>query len=485
MTRNKRNGSYRKVLSRRTMLKGAGTVLIGLPMLDAMRKQSLFAAEPNPPARAINVFFGLGVPKGIQAEGLTSNALAPLAEFSDKLALVRGVHHRELDGSFNNHYDGSGMAFTGVRCPTENRAGGVSIDQVLMAHDNPNGLPAGMIPTLAMGSYFRRNRVTRFVHSWKEDGTPAELPQDTPQDLFTRIFGNAPSTMMPDNSEAQKKRRYARSVLDSVIGQYREITSERAGLGAASVVRIKDHLQRIREFELRVFADDMLPPPSDECAAPNMPGLQNVLKGQAPDPEGEGVDINVGEWVASWRLMVDLYVMALQCDMARFGNVLFQSGGERVRLKGRYEHKGQFIYDFDDRRDRGTGGSGGCAHEFWHRHTPGAANTELRHHSHFMMSQIAYFYEKLNDPSYKDDNGGTLLDNAMITMSTELGDGNPHNLESVFHIVGRANETFKAGEYDVNVQGLDLYNTMLEAMGVSRKLGPSGRAVNRVNAILE
>ncbi|MEQ9321152.1 MAG: hypothetical protein RIF41_18460, partial [Polyangiaceae bacterium] len=62
---------YRNVLSRRTLLRGAGSVAIALPFLDAMRSQSVWGAEPEPPARCITLFFGLGVPKAMQQEGFS------------------------------------------------------------------------------------------------------------------------------------------------------------------------------------------------------------------------------------------------------------------------------------------------------------------------------------------------------------------------------------------------------------------------------
>ncbi|NNE18371.1 MAG: hypothetical protein HKN10_07840, partial [Myxococcales bacterium] len=55
----------------------------------------------------------------------------------------------------------------------------------------------------------------------------------------------------------------------------------------------------------------------------------------------------------------------------------------------------------------------------------------------------------------------------------------------VYHAISGANERFKTGQFvDVSAEGLDLYNTMLEAMGISRRLGPSGRSLNRVSQIL-
>ena len=121
---------YKKVLSRRTLLRGAGSIAIALPFLDAMRTTSVYGAEPAPPARCVTLFFGLGVPKELQADGFTG-PLAPLAALGDKLALCRGVNLYEADGAENNHFDGSGGCFTALEPDTISKAGGPSIDQVV------------------------------------------------------------------------------------------------------------------------------------------------------------------------------------------------------------------------------------------------------------------------------------------------------------------------------------------------------------------
>ena len=87
---------YKKVLSRRTMLQGAGTIAIGLPFLDAMRTTSVFAAAPEPPARAFNLFFGLGMPTPLQSEGF-AGPMEPLQELQSKLLIVRGIDQVRCD----------------------------------------------------------------------------------------------------------------------------------------------------------------------------------------------------------------------------------------------------------------------------------------------------------------------------------------------------------------------------------------------------
>ena len=60
----------RKPISRRTMLRGLGTAAVGLPFLEEMLVSSATAAKAaEVPVRAFNVFFGLGIPSPLQAEG--------------------------------------------------------------------------------------------------------------------------------------------------------------------------------------------------------------------------------------------------------------------------------------------------------------------------------------------------------------------------------------------------------------------------------
>jgi hypothetical protein len=477
---------YSKVFSRRTMLRGAGTIAIGMPLLDAMRTTSVYAAAPEPIARALNVFFGLGFPTPIQTEGW-DGPLAALAPLRDKLLIVRGVDQLRADEEGSNaHYDGAAGAFTAEMPNGEALAGGPSLDQLLRYHAYPGGQPAGVIPTLCMGTYFRRSRPARYIHCWNEDGSPADIPRESPEQLFTRVFGDAPAMTGGETDPAVARRlRYRRSVLDSVVGQYEHYRSEASGLGVASRARIADHLDRIREHELRVFA--VRDPSGGDCGSPTAPGGSGVPHGSAADPDGDGIDITLGALTTEWRLMADLYALGVQCDRIRFGGVTFQAAGERIRMTGRYEHEGTLIYEFDDQNDLGNTGAGGCSHEFWHSY--GGANTQLRAHLHLMLREIGYFLGKLDDPDHREENGLTILENAMVTITTESGDGRhedvPRELSGVFHAITGANERFRTGEIvDVGAEGLDLYNTMLGALGVTRRLGPGDRAHREVTAIL-
>ncbi len=453
---------YRKVMSRRTLLRGSGTVAIALPFLDEMRATSVWAGEVAPPARAFNLFFGLGVPKEIQSDGLVG-PLSPLAAIADKISLLRGINMYECDGSGNNHFDGGGGVFTGTEPDGDISAGGVSIDQAVLGAKYPKG-PDTLINTLMMGSFFRRKRendlaLTRFVHCWNEDGSAVDLPIETPVDLFDRVFGGVD---VGDGPEELKARHYQRSVLDSVLDQYEHYTGAASPLGVSSRSKVSDHLDKVRELEQKLFPGDLV------CETPGAPGDLPLLNGQEVDGGEGGPVIQLDQWVPYWQTMAQLYAVAVQCDVTRFGMVMFQSAGERLKLQGNWDYNGQQVTFDDVAHPVGSGGS----HEYWHAYTPGNAHEEMHWHTHFLLTQLVYFMQLLDDPDYLDENGKTILDNALITMGTELGNGNPHNLESVFHLVSGANGRIQTGQiFDLDASCTDLYTTLLSALDIDRTLG--------------
>ena len=102
------------------------------------------------------------------------------------------------------------------------------------------------------------------------------------------------------------------------------------------------------------------------------------------------------------------------------------------------------------------------------------------------MNEIAYFLKRLDRT--KEGNGRSILENSLLTVSTESGDGR-HNdikreLSGVFHAITSANGRFKTGQsMDVKAEGIDVYNTMLTAMGSKRKIGPENRGNKSVDKI--
>ena len=467
-------------ISRRTVLKGIGTVSIALPLLEEMAAPAAAAAEKKlVPVRAFNVFFGLGIPAPLQSEGF-DGVLEPLKPLQDKLLIMRKVDQVRCDQSgINAHFDGASGAFTAEPPDGEAKSGGPSLDQLVRRTHYSKGLPAGMVPTLLGGTFFRRSRISRYVHSYNPDGTVAGRMQEQPRDLFERVFG----TIQLAGSQDEKKQRLRRSVLDSVVGQYKFYTGVNSPLGKVSRARVADHLDRIREYEQRAYQLQKKDP-----QAPKLPKRSHLPHGGQADPGGEGIDITLEELRTEWRLMADLYALAIQTDRARFGSLTFLAAGERIRLTGDYQYGGKTVYQFDDASQHRASGSKGCSHEWWHKFNESKKNEQLRWHAHMMLGEVAHFLQRLDSPECQEANGKTILENSLITISTESGDGR-HNdvkreLSGVFHAISGANGRFKTGQImDVGAEALDLYNTMVDTLGVSQRLGPQNRKMTTVDKI--
>jgi len=466
-------------ISRRTALKGIGSVTIGLPLLEEMSLPAGAVEGEKVPTRAFNVFFGLGIPAPLQTEGF-EGVLEPLKPLADKLLIMRQVNQLRCDESgINAHFDGASGAFTAEPPNGEAKAGGPSIDQVIRQAHYPDGLPPGMVSTLVAGTFFRRSRVSRYVHSYNQNGTVAATMQEKPRELFDRVFG----TISLGDDKNLRRRRLRRSVLDSVVDQYRGLTGKSSPLGSNSRARIADHLDRIREFEQRAYEMKR-----GTANAPQLPPRSQILHGGPADPGGQGIDITLEELTSEWRLLADLYALAIQMDRVRFGAITFLAAGERIRLTGNYEYEGRQIWQFDDAAQHNASGDKGCSHEWWHQFREDRPNRELRAHAHMKMREVAYFLKLLDGPDAREANGRTILENSLITISTESGDGR-HNdvkreLSGVFHAISGANGRFQTGQImDVGAEGLDLYNTMLDAMGVPGRLGPANHPVNAIDKI--
>jgi len=222
--------------------------------------------------------------------------------------------------------------------------------------------------------------------------------------------------------------------------------------------------------------------------SPALPPRSKVPHGGPADPGGEGIDITLEELTTEWRLMADLYALAIQMDRTRFGSITFLAAGERIRLTGEYKYNGHTRYKFNDATMHKRSGSAGCSHEWWHKFNEKKKNEQLRAHAHMKMNELAYFMKRLDE--IKEVNGHSILENSLLTISTESGDGR-HNdvkreLSGVFHAITSANGRFKTGQImDVKAEAIDVYNTMLTAMGAKNHLGPAKRqpaAIDKIRA---
>ena len=134
---------------------------------------------------------------------------------------------------------------------------------------------------------------------WKSANTP--LPtQNNPRVVFERLFGDAETT---DPKVRLARMRQQRSVLDSVT---EEVAHLQGSLPASDRAKLTEYLSAIRDVEQRI---QLAEAQSDQ----QLPLVDH--------PAGIPTD-----WEAHMRLMIDLQVLAYQCDLTRV--ITFMVGRE-------------------------------------------------------------------------------------------------------------------------------------------------------------
>jgi hypothetical protein len=441
--------------ARRNVLRGAAGAAVALPFLLS-REGSASAQVAPVPERLITVYFPQGIPASVRSNGLTG-VLAPLAPFKSKITMVRGLNCN-ADSPGNGHSHGSAAFACGFGTPVLSTKGGPSIDWVVHEASKANT----PLPTLSAGISAGDNsdEAVRYHHSWRGKNQPNLAILDTLK-LFQAIFGNPSSTPMGSTPDpvAVLKARQRVSVLDAVLADYQRVVSDTGGYSPSVRSLVSNHMDTVRELEKRAVALQMSisgqgPPPPLACKAPPAPQKMDSILG----PPVNGLNPKTTPYFeAMWSIIVDLYVLAMRCDLVRFGNLLCGSGGDS--------------YPYACPAGTTTNIHGEGFHRWF-------SNPELRpivnDHITWTMARIAAFLAKLDDPSFKDVDGGTLLDNTTVVIGTELGDDVPnHGMTDMPFWIAGGRKRFKAGDFPIagGRTDVDFYNTILRATGITTPFG--------------
>jgi hypothetical protein len=448
---------YRRSLSRRTFLRGAGGVAIALPFLDEMRTRSVWAAPVPPPVRAFNIFLGGGVPEPHQRNGLVG-PLAPLLPLANKMAFIRGV---EGPGG---HPAAAGAAFTGKNLVNETTAGGPSIDNEIIRHAYAAGKPPTPIDVQGVGYYYKfLDNPSRWVKSWDQNGHPKGGLVDDPNALFSTFFGKAvggmptgqPAPLTPDQ-------KLATSILDAVVAQYKFYSSDASNLSMGSRSKMADHLDAIRQLENRISGASLISQggavKSATCMTPGSPNA-GLYVSKHHNGASSGGPVVAADFVTSFKVMADLWALGAGCDLFRNGFTVCCCAGDGLTFTGPYTVAGQTV-DMT-----AAGETHDTNHAMGDSPTPGPGNIALTHngwHTHLFLECCSYVMLQLD--KYMDANGQSILANSFTMLGTDLGTN--HTGKSVFYGVSQANGIFKPGIYDEKGFLLDFLSSCKAAMGL-------------------
>jgi hypothetical protein len=309
-------GSFR--LSRRAVLRGAGGVAIALPWLEIMGSRRESRAQGAPARRFITVFNPGGTildkwtPTGGETDFTLSPILSPFEPVRDALLVLNGIDMPSAIGE----QEAGGMCalLTGTtQANSQGYATGPSIDQVLAPRLSAGQTLASLELAVRWGTGKCKGAVSPWdIVNFADDETFTPIaPRLDPVVIFNDLFGGDGGTAA--NAE------WERSVLDAVARRYERLA---ARLGAADKQRLDQHLSGSRDLERTLaegqgLLDRCRPPALDDTSDYDPAAGLNATDSGVDDPVTDAAIPKVG------KLMMDMLVMALACDLTSVGTLMW------------------------------------------------------------------------------------------------------------------------------------------------------------------
>lgn len=380
----------KKVISRRTLLRGAGAA-IALPWLDCMVPAFAGVRER---ARPIRRFGTVYVPNGMAmpywtppGDDLALTAiLKPLERFQGRLLLVSGLKGNPRGG---NHSGAATRFLTGAfPKPTQKSdiLAEVSIDQI-MAREFSEHTQLGSIELSLDSSDFAGTCAFGFsciygnTISWRSPTLPLVM-EDNPRKVFERLFGDSADT----NPAARLARiRNDQSILDSITDK---AASYQRRIGPGDRLKLSEYLDAIRDVERRIGK-------AEQQSTRELPVVDRPSG--IPDSTEEHA-----------KQMYDLQVLAFQADLTRV--TTFMMGRE-----------------FTGRTYREVGVPDGH-HTLSHHQGIPEQIEKLSKINRYHISLFEYFLDKLQKTF---DGDGSLLDHTILLYGAGMSNSDQHSPDNL------------------------------------------------------
>jgi hypothetical protein len=307
-------------LNRRTLLRGAGSLAIGLPWLEAMDPVQTAHAQPTAAQRFVAVYQPGGTvrdrwrPTGSETGYTTSSILEPMDELRAKYLVLSNLDMVSAIGE--QHQAGIVALLTGTpQSPQRGQyAGGPSIDQVIAGIASA-GKPRASIEMAVRWATGKSHGLLHPINSMtfadNDNFTPLP-PRIDPVEIWESLFGTLEPGEPGMGTDMVLQRRM--SILDFLDRRYESLSLRLSGNDRA---RIEEHLQMIREHEMGLASIVDLPTDTG-CAAPTQVDTSdyNPSAGLSADDNGDVVDGSSDAAIPKvGRYMMDMLVMALRCDL--------------------------------------------------------------------------------------------------------------------------------------------------------------------------
>ncbi|MES1205282.1 MAG: DUF1552 domain-containing protein [Pseudomonadota bacterium] len=462
-------------LSRRTLLRGAVGVGVGLPLMNAMMPASSRAQALAAPKR-FGVFFSPcgTIPENWQCAGTESSftlskILEPLAPHQQDLVVIRGVNMESTQAKFgpiaNVHDQGMTHMLTAtglIKGPAgagranhflDGSAGGPSIDQHIAQAIGGTTL----LPSLELGvetsSTFLEAMVTRMsygnvdVNDTNPGGKRAiPIPAvDDPVQIYTRLFGTSSQGTAQEITLALQNRQ---SVLDYVSEDYADLMGR---LGAEDRGKLDQYASSVRDIENRLTRlltnAGQYACPDAAAIKPTQPARQKCLRDQDLRTVGELATQNPNFCVTNFReigaMQMDLMILALSCDLTRVASLQWSTAESTVihswlplQYAGTREHHmmthnesvsaSKMAAKVDEETAKVIRGDLTLVHQWY-------------------AQQFAYLVGKLKSIREGDR---SLLDSMLLFWTNELGIGGSHSYTNIPYVLaGTCQGQLRTGRY--------------------------------------
>ncbi|WP_438027214.1 DUF1552 domain-containing protein [Sorangium sp. So ce233] len=387
------------------MLRGAGAIAVALPWLEIMGPERLARAQPAPARRFLAVYTPGGTvidrwrPTGTETSFTLGPILAPLAPVQDRLLVLGGLDMKSARGE--QHQSGIIAWLTGT--PQEGSPSGYgrgpSVDQVIASRISAGRKAKASIQLAVRWATGKsRGLMSPMNVANFEDTAPYSPipPRLDPVEIFTELFG----TLDPGASDdAALRLARKRSILDFLDRRYAALS---ARLGAADKQKIDQHLTKIREIEQSLSST---PAATGACRTPariDTPDY-NPSAGLNSDDNGAIVDSSTDAAIPKvGKLMTDMLVMALACDITAVGTLQWSDTEAKHTLP--------WLNLADN-------------HHFY-QHNGGFRPAECELIHTWYSEQHLYLLQEME----KVDMGGhSLLDESVVFFGSEISDPASHN----------------------------------------------------------
>jgi hypothetical protein len=429
--------------TRRQVLKGAG-VALSVPWLETFETKRA-QAQTASVRRYMSVYWPLGTADGYLWGATGAGAsmtlapiLQPLQPNISKIMPLGGVgDYSPWNGHVEPaHGNNCATAWTGVKANGPmNANSSISIDQAIANQivasnggKSPTPLASLQVGLSTLDSYTDGlpDAHSRSI-SWKDAAAPL-YKIISPQDVFDALVaGGLPQTgnaTMPAAPDAAALRRAAlkKSALDYIAGS---ATNLQMQLSKSDSTRLNHFLTSVRDLETRVAAAPMVTLPGLNCNPPMRP-TQTVVDNQ-PYPPGFDRGMHA-------TLMIDLVVMAFQCDLTRVVSFMLDDA------------RSDFVYNFLTMRAFSMTGSKPSAGSVAGYHGVTAAGDQNDGFATITWWMMAQLNDVITKISAIKEGAGTAFDNTIIYAGSGMHGSNDDGLNVPVVVAGTGGGVFKTGQ---------------------------------------